>query len=77
MAQYRVQATFEITVTAEFTIDDEDELDTLDPSQPEDQQRMHRAHVRAEEIMHDLTLDVHGCDTWELAGIDYRIEAVD
>jgi hypothetical protein len=77
MAQYHVTATFEITVSVAYTIDDEEEIDALDTAHSEAQQLRHRANVKAEEIMGDLTLDMHGCHTWELTGIDCTIEAIE
>jgi hypothetical protein len=79
MATYRVQATFEIPVTVEYTMEDtaEAEADAREASDAVAQHLLQRAEDRAAALAENLTLTMYGCAAWELGEIVYGIDAVE
>jgi len=77
MAQYRVQASFEITVTVEYTIEDTAEAATEEASEAVVQRLTQLAEDHAAAIAENMTLTLDGCDTWELSDVDVTIYALE
>jgi len=77
MAQYRVQATFEITVTAEYMMEDAAEATAVEASEEEQERLLQRTEDRTAELAENLLLTMHGCDAWELHEVAYQVERIE
>jgi hypothetical protein len=77
MAQYRVQAMFEISVTVEYTLGEAVEGAAAESIEAERQRVLQRAEDRAAAIAENMTLTMSGCDAWEVTDIAYAIDAVE
>jgi hypothetical protein len=76
MTQHRVFATFEITVDIDFLIDDDEGVEGLDAPAPTDEQLMHLAEARADEIKEDLHV-VSGGDNNFISEVTYDIHTIE